>query len=194
MVRAILLDVMGTLVYEPFWVEVPAALGMSLEQLLEVKHPRAWVDFELGVIDEDTLRERFFADGRSYDHDGLRRAMRDAYCFLDGIETLLGELNERGHELHLLSNYPCWYQLIEERVALSRYAAWSFVSCEMGVRKPDPEAYLTAARALGAEPSELVFVDDRQGNCDAAAALGIDAIRFEDAKQLRQALRERGLL
>jgi FMN phosphatase YigB (HAD superfamily) len=39
-----------------------------------------------------------------------------------------------------------------------------------------------------------VFVDDRQGNCDAAAALGIDAIRFEDAKQLRQALRERGLL
>ncbi len=192
--RYLLFDVMGTLVYEPFFEHVPAALGMTLEALLSQKHPSAWVEFELGAIDEDELRRKFFADGRAYPHERMKQAMVDAYAWLDGVEALLAELCARGHELHLLSNYPCWYRLIEEKLGLGRYASWSFVSCHTRVRKPDPEAYLGAARALGAEPSQLIFVDDRGINCKAAAALGIDAIRFSDAPALRAALEQRGLL
>jgi 2-haloacid dehalogenase len=39
-----------------------------------------------------------------------------------------------------------------------------------------------------------VFVDDSAANVAAAAALGIDAIRFTDAAALRAALVSRGLL
>ena len=191
---ALLFDVMGTLVYEPFFKEVPAALGMSLEEVLEHKHPSAWVEFEKGLIDEAAFAAKFFADGRHYPHDEMRQAMVDAYAWLDGTEEIVAELCRRGHALHLLSNYPVWYKLIEQKLQLSRYAAWSFVSCNMGVRKPDREAYLIVARELGVEPSSLLFVDDRGSNCKAAAELGIDAIKFEDAVQLRAALSERGLL
>lgn len=192
--RAILFDVMGTLVYEPFFVEVPAALGMSLEELLEAKHPRAWIDYELGAIDEPTLSARFFRDGRSYDHATMKAAMVRAYDWLDGVEALLAELAGRGHGLHLFSNYPEWYRLIEDKLEISRYASWSFVSCHTGLRKPDPEAYRHAARTLAVEPSELLFVDDRESNCAAARAEGMDAIRFDDAAGLRVAVVERGLL
>ena len=191
---ALLLDVMGTLVHDPFHREMPAFFGMELGALLEVKHPDAWVRFEHGEIDEPTFLARFFADGRGYDHAGFVEHVVGAYRLLDGIEPILEALRARGVAMHALSNYPCWYRRIEERVGLSRFLAWSFVSCETGVRKPDPEAYLGAARALGLTPERCLFVDDQPRNCDAARAVGMDAIRFEGAAGLEVALRARGLL
>src|SRR5262245_31559687 len=50
------------------------------------------------------------------------------------------------------------------------------VSAEVGVAKPDPAIYeLTLAR-LGVAADETVLVDDTQGHCDAASALGIHAV------------------
>lgn len=46
----LLLDVMGTLVYDPFHRVMPDFFGMSLEQLLDAKHPEAWVRFEHGEM------------------------------------------------------------------------------------------------------------------------------------------------
>jgi HAD superfamily hydrolase (TIGR01509 family) len=194
MYRAILLDVMGTLVTEPFFEVVPRALGLSLEEIFAHKHPTAWVDFELGLIDEAELERRFFLDGRKYPHAAMRAAMIDHYDYIDGIEPLLVDLRAAGRDLHLLSNYPLWYQHIESKLGLSRYAPWTFVSCHTGVRKPDPEAYLGAARALALPPEACLFVDDRGVNCKAAAAVGMGAIRFESADQLRRELVARGVL
>lgn len=190
----LLLDVMGTLVYEPFYVEIPAFFDMSLKQLIAEKHPTAWAEYEMGDIDEAALEAKFFRDGRPYDHQGLKDTMFEAYKWLDGMEDLLGDLREAEVEMHALSNYPEWYQAIEERLGLSRYLAWSFVSCMMGVRKPDEEAYRTPLRRLGVEPERCVFVDDREENCAAARAVGIQALRFENAQRLRAELAALGVL
>lgn len=192
--RVLLLDVMGTLVHDPFYVEVPRFFGMSLEELIAAKHPRAWIDFELGEIDEATLLRRYFADGRELDGEGLKRAMSQAYRLLPGIEPLLHALYARGLPLHALSNYPQWYQLVEERVGLSRYLRWSFVSCLMGLRKPDPRLFLRVLDELGVPPSACLVVDDRAENCRAAAEEGMDAILFTDAAALRRELVARNVL
>jgi HAD superfamily hydrolase (TIGR01509 family) len=190
----LLLDVMDTLVHEPFQREVPGFFGLTLEELLSQKHPTAWVEYELGAIDEETLFARFFRDGRRIDGAGLKRVMAEAYRWLPGMEELLGELVRAGHELHALSNYPEWYRLIEQRLGLSRYLSWSFVSCLTGLRKPDPRAFTGAARALGVAPGQCLFVDDRETNCAAARATGMQAVRFTGARELRRALAARGLL
>jgi HAD superfamily hydrolase (TIGR01509 family) len=190
----LLIDVLGTLVYEPFFREVPRALGMTLEELLEAKHPTAWVDFECGSIDEAELRKRFFRDGRAYDHDALKATMTAAYRWIEGTEELLADLKNAGRELHLMSNYPPWYQIIEDKLGLARYAPWTFVSCSTGLRKPASEAYLHAARTLGCAPSELLLIDDRETNCRGARNVGMQAIWFESAEQTRDELRNRGVL
>ncbi len=59
--------------------------------------------------------------------------------------------------------------------------------------KPDPRAYRIVAERAGLPLDRLVFVDDKQANVDAAAALGMDAIVFTDAAALRTELRSRGL-
>ena len=191
--RAILLDVMGTLVREPVF-DLPALFGLTWQELLAQKDPTAWVDFELGAIDEATMFERFFADRRAFDHAGLKACLVAGYAWLEGVEPLLAELSARGHALHALSNYSNWYELIEQKLGLARYLSWSFVSCDTGVRKPDREAYLGAARVLGHSPAELLFVDDRAKNVEAARDAGLDATVFRDAGALRDDLALRGLL
>ena len=118
----------------------------------------------------------------------------DGYRWMDGVEDILAELKAAGLEMHALSNYPSWWQVIEEKLRLSRYLTWSFVSCMTGVRKPDPGAYLGAAEALGRDPSDCLFIDDRTRNCEAARAVGMDAIRFRWSAQLRENLVERSVL
>ena len=192
--RILLLDVMGTLVHDPFFVEVPAFFGLTLEEMLAVKHPTAWIEFELGRIDESTFLPMFFRDGRSYDHQGLKRVMHDAYAMLDGVPALLSELGGAGVPMHVLSNYTVWYTLIEDRVTLSRWVPWTFVSCRTGLRKPDPAAYTHAAQQLSATPQDCVFVDDRGANCAAARAVGMHTIKFRDAGQLRTELAACGII
>lgn len=190
----LLFDVMDTLVRDPFFHDIPAFFGMSLPELLAQKHPDAWVRFEHGELDEDELIASFFADRRTFDGAAFIDMLRAAYRWIDGIEPLLAELSARGVPMHALSNYPCWYRLIEERLGLSRYVAWSFVSCETGVRKPEPEAYLLASEKLRVAPARCLFVDDRPRNCEAAREVGMDAIVFHDAEQLRRELERRALL
>ncbi|MGK0219374.1 MAG: HAD superfamily hydrolase (TIGR01509 family) [Planctomycetota bacterium] len=194
MAKTLLLDVMSTLIYDPFYVEMPAFFGMTLGQLLECKHPNAWQRFELGEIDEQSFLDSFFRDGRSYDQAAFKAHVTSAYRWLDGMRELTLELAARGTALHALSNYPSWYQQIEQRTQLAETVPWSFVSCHMGVRKPDSEAFLLPARTLGLKPEECLLVDDQERNCRAAQALGMDAIRFTDAESLRQELRARDLL
>ena len=185
----ILWDVMGTLVHDPFYEEMPEFFDVPFRDLLRSLQPGAWVDFELGNRTEREFLRDFFSDGRPFDHDAFVRTVRNAYRWLPGMETLLAELRAGGHAMHTFSNYPVWYRMIEDRLRLSRFLDWTFVSCLIGLRKPDPAAYSHVLQELGAPADQCVFIDDRASNCDAAAAAGIRSIRFEGVAQLRDALR-----
>lgn len=62
-------------------------------------------------------------------------------------------------------------------------------SYERGVVKPCPLAFRTAARDLGREPEEIVFVDDKPANVRAAASVGMRAVRWTDGLDLGGLLR-----
>jgi HAD superfamily hydrolase (TIGR01509 family) len=190
----LLVDVMDTLVSEPFYGELPAFFGMTFEELLAAKEPRTWIDFELGTMEEAEFTRRFFRDRRAVDGAALRNHMQQSYRWLDGMEALMVELHAAGHEMHALSNYPAWWELIEEKLRLSRFLQWSFVSCLTGVRKPDPEAFHGAAHALGRPTGECLFIDDRPGNVEAAEAAGMRALLRTDTPGLRTELVGLGLL
>jgi HAD superfamily hydrolase (TIGR01509 family) len=190
----VLWDVMGTLVHDPFFVEMPEFFGMSFEALLEAKHPSAWVEFELGQRSEEDFLQSFFADGRDFDRRGFVGAVRSSYRWLPGLEELLAELRGAGCTMHAFSNYPVWYQFIEERLSLSRFLSWTFVSCITGLRKPDPAAYARVCSDLGVPAERCVLVDDRAGNCEAALRSGIRSVMFEGVDPLRASLRDAGVM
>ena len=50
-------------------------------------------------------------------------------------------------------------------------------SSKEGIRKPDPQIYLTACQRVGVEPSDAVFLDDLGINLKPARALGMQTIK-----------------
>jgi HAD superfamily hydrolase (TIGR01509 family) len=192
--RALLLDVMGTLVHDPSYDEVLGFLGSSLEQFLAAADREAWGAFERGEIGEETYLRRMFMDRRAVDGEGLREHLVAGYRWLDGMEELVRDLSASGVSLHAMSNYPPWYRWIEDKLSLSRYLSWSFVSCNTGLRKPAPDAYRAAVAALGLPAGACLFVDDREKNCAGAREAGLQAWRFTGAGPLRRELRRHALL
>ncbi len=189
----LLLDVMDTLVRDPFW-DLPSFFGADLRALLADRDPEDWPRFERAEIDEATFFDRCFAGRVDKDLDDLKAMFRREYRWIDGIEALLTDLRAADVAMHTLSNYPVWYRMIEDVLGLSRYLPWTFVSHHTGVRKPHPEAFLGAARALAVDPGECLFVDDRGHNCKGAVAVGMQAVKFEGADGLRADLVRLGVL
>jgi HAD superfamily hydrolase (TIGR01509 family) len=58
------------------------------------------------------------------------------------------------------------------------------VSCEIGIRKPDPKAYLAALQHYGAVAADAFFVDDSAANIAGAAADGITTFHYTDASDV----------
>jgi putative hydrolase of the HAD superfamily len=96
------------------------------------------------------------------------------------------ELRVRGVRAALLTNNvrewePIWRSKLPEVDELFELVV---DSAFVGLRKPDPAIFeLTLERLGGVAPERCVFVDDLEVNCVAARALGLAAVRFENAEQ-----------
>ena len=111
-------------------------------------------------------------------------AMRILQDLAASEEIELAMLNNEARELND-------YRI--EQFELGRYFDSFFSSCYVGLRKPDPKFFDLALDVLQRDPEEVAFIDDRQGNCEAAEALGIHAIHYLDEAQCVQALERLGL-
>ncbi|XP_021890926.1 flavin mononucleotide hydrolase 1, chloroplatic [Carica papaya] len=189
----LLFDIMDTVVRDPFYEDVPAFFRMPMKDLLECKRPTAWIEFEKGMIDEAELGRKFFKDGKSFDLEGLKNCMIRGYSFLEGMEQLLQDLKQNNLEMHAFTNYPIWYQLIEDKLKISTYLSWTFCSCIIGKRKPDPDCYLEVLKHLNVHPASCIFIDDRLRNVEAAVEAGIVGLHFKNANLLRQDLLQLGI-
>ncbi len=58
----------------------------------------------------------------------------------------------------------------------------------IGVAKPDPRVFRTAAERVGVPAPRCLFVDDTAANADAARAAGMTAVHYRGIDDLREAL------
>ncbi len=68
-----------------------------------------------------------------------------------------------------------------------------FSSCYLGVSKPGPAIYRLALAMVGVDPGQAVMIDDRLQNVEAARSVGMQALQFSDADQLRAGLERLGV-
>jgi putative hydrolase of the HAD superfamily len=92
---------------------------------------------------------------------------------------MVGSLNNEARETH---------EFRTEKFGLRQYLEFTFTSCYMGIRKPDPKIYRRTLGILGRPAERSLFIDDRLENIAAAAAVGMKAIRFTGADALRRDL------
>lgn len=122
---------------------------------------------------------------------GIDPALEDEYLLRhrlsEGLIAFLDEMSSREMELWCLSNdISEWSRKLRERFRLDRYFRGFVISGDTGTRKPDPAIYLTLLQQSGYFPRDVVFVDDRLRNVEAAKALGINSVLFNPAPQESQ--------
>lgn len=109
----------------------------------------------------------------------------------DTVTVLQGEIPEirlhhivalkKKYKIYLLSNINeviwenCEIRFGEVGYKTSDLFDAIFLSCRIGIAKPDERIYKKMLQETGMIPEESVFLDDRVDNCEAARALGIQA-------------------
>lgn len=102
-----------------------------------------------------------------------------------GTVQLLAELHAGGTRVALLSNAGFDFSDPFRHSPMAAYFEAMFVSAELGLIKPDPEIYLVTARELGITLEQMVFIDNKKTNVDAATALGVTGHVFTTVAELR---------
>jgi putative hydrolase of the HAD superfamily len=163
----------------------------------EQRHELANDPWEKGLMTaEEYLLRTVFYEPRSFTPDEFLQAMKERSTLLphSAMRILQDLAASEELELAMLNNEA--RELNDYRIELfelGRYFDSFFSSCYVGLRKPDPKFFDLALDVLQRDAGEVAFIDDRQGNCDAAAALGIHAIHYLDEAQCVQALERLGL-
>ncbi|MBX9646332.1 MAG: HAD-IA family hydrolase, partial [Xanthobacteraceae bacterium] len=135
------------------------------------------------------------------EHETLILAWRDRFNEtigdpIPGVHAIVEELDASGVPLFVISNFSgeFWPPFRARESALFDRFRGFVISGDERLMKPDPAIYHLALDRFGLAAEEAFFVDDRPENVEAAAALGVAAHLFVDAKTLRTDLVARGLL
>ncbi|WP_425147666.1 HAD-IA family hydrolase [Deinococcus sp.] len=96
-----------------------------------------------------------------------------------GAREVLSQLKARGLKIGVLSNTMPSIAVTLETVGLHDLVDVAIATCTLGVHKPQPQAFVLAAALMELEPGELLFVDDKQENVDAARGVGMAALLID---------------
>jgi putative hydrolase of the HAD superfamily len=163
----------------------------------EARHPAPYDALERDTISmSDYLKASIFYEPRSFTEAEFIEAMKgvsvpipsNAIGILGEIAAsekyLVGVLNNESRLLHE-------YRM--EKYNLAKDLDVQLSSCYLGMRKPDADIYRRAVDIVGRPSSRIIFIDDRKGNADAAAAVGMHAIQFLGEDKLRFDLQQLGV-
>jgi putative hydrolase of the HAD superfamily len=93
-------------------------------------------------------------------------------------------LHDRGYRMAILTNNVReWESLWRSMLPVDELFELVVDSGFEGVRKPDPRIYEVTLDRLGVAADAALFVDDTEVNCDAARALGMQAVWFRSNAQ-----------
>jgi epoxide hydrolase-like predicted phosphatase len=142
----------------------------------EITPPEYWADIAHQLVLGETEIHELALD--FYRGDRLDRA----------LIQYIQELRAADYPVALLSNAPVTLARDLQVQGIAHLFNPLVISAHIGVMKPDPRAYQATLEHLGRPAEHTIFVDDMPANVEAAAALGIHAVRYHDGMELRAVL------
>ena len=203
---AVVFDLFGTLMYEfpradwDEWLETTAAVLETEPELFA----RAWeataIDRQTGAagsIDENLRTVAARAGARPTDAqvaealEARAELYRKWFVPRPGAEEILRELRERRMPTGMISMCAPDTPALWRASSLAGLVDVEVFSCEVGLRKPEPEIYLSATERLHVEPNACLYVGDgAYAELTGASSVGMYAVLIRDpAESEMEALR-----
>lgn len=159
--------------------DLAALTGLDADRVRATYLP-LMAEFERGAFDLATFHERFVrGTGRDVDRATFEATFLGAVRERTAMFAVLGAIPADYRVGVLSNNVPVLCDRVRADPRMGRVERWVF-SNEIGLRKPDPGAFMALSDALGVPAERTVFVDDSAANVEAARALGWRPIHLAD--------------
>lgn len=196
MIQAVLFDFWGVLATKRIWLydEICRQLGVAKTAeiyscFLDLLH-----QMELGELQEHGFWQAFCAKAKVAVPTSPDLSLAALYENLTIINpevvSLATRLRSQGLKVGILSNTDSRAVDYLRRHDILAVFDVAVFSCDVALLKPDPHIYEYALGQLGTPADQTVFVDDREENIRAAAALGLHGMVFSGAEALEHYIDE----
>ena len=164
--------------FSRFWSEAKCAHDLHCGRCT----PEAFARLAVRELGLPVTSERFLAEYQTW----LRGPFR-------GALEMLAELQPQ-YRIACLSNTDALnVQRFDQELQLRNRFDACFYSNEIGLRKPDPAAYLHVSKALDVAPAEIAFFDDSLECVNGAIAVGMHGHHVTDLVDLQLRLHQMGI-
>lgn len=156
-----------------------------------------WLQMDRGVITDEEAADSVCKRMPAHLHDTVRRFIKE-YRMVQPpnppMEKLVEELAQNGYDLYLMSNTSHRFRIFGQRIKSLRLMKGLWISCEHGLLKPEPGAYLDFFQTFSLNSAECFFVDDTPANVEAAGNLGMGGcVYYGDIRELRYFMHRAGI-
>lgn len=147
-------------------------LAQEIQRIDDLLARQRAAAFTIEEAVEQFMRERGIADARPFVAEYKRMAVDMVRSFVipqPGVREMLAQLRRRNIPVAILTNG--WSPLQQYKAQRVEFDGPVIVSADIGIQKPEPQAFEKLAQALGAAPEEIAFVGDTPSS-DVAGAIG----------------------
>lgn len=156
---------------------------------------------KIKLSDQELTSEEFMKVAREAGNDAfidLTLRIGSAYHPIQGILDIIHQLKVQGFAQHVGSNigvtlFDRFTRVYPE--IFSEFSAHQVVHVKPGqkvIKKPNPEYFHIYLATHNLKPEQIIFIDDKKANVDAALAVGMHAIQFKNPQQIKNELEALG--
>lgn len=195
MIRTIIFDLGGV-----YFEDGATRFVQKIVKEFHVPEEQAWdvIWGELGhqyrrgeITSEEFWREAKMRWGIDIDTEHLSKMWIELYKPIEGTVKIVSGLRKGGYELFFSSdNIQERVNYLQSQYHFMHHFDGGVFSHLLGTRKPDVKMYTAVLEKTSSQPSQCVFIDNKEVNLAPARKLGMQAILFKDPAQLTEDLQK----
>ena len=169
---------------------VAKKLGVNIDQYLDAIDTVYAKSIEGKISEEKSLK--IMARNLKTSPKKLKSIYTDAYLKYYILNKRLFQFafkkKKQGYKIAILSDQ--WWLAKKALLSNKIYNRFDVrvISCDVGVRKPNPKIYKITLKKLKLKPAQTVFIDNQSWNIKPAKKIGMKTVLFKNNKQAIKAI------
>jgi len=172
--KAIILDMYGVIVKQTGDDFVPY-VQQTFPDLKPEEIYTPWFKADAGEL---TSLEVWKAIGFYGDLENIEKEYLDTIELNDGFPDFITAIGKQ-YKLAIISNDSSrWSKYLREKFDINKFFDVISISGDLKIQKPDERIFQLTNEQLGCSAEDCYYVDDREGNVEAASKVGMNAVLF----------------
>ncbi|MBH1942574.1 HAD family phosphatase [Mobilitalea sibirica] len=172
--KAIVLDMYGVIIKQTGDDYVPY-VQRTFPDLKPEEIYTSWFKADVGEL---TSLEVWESLGFSGDIEKIEKEYLDTIEINDGFLDFVSAISKH-YKMAIISNDSSrWSKYLREKFDINKFFDVISISGDLRIQKPDERIFLLTIEQLECKAEDCLYVDDREGNLEAASKVGMNTIMF----------------